>query len=167
MSKLPLASIIVDNYNSRRFLEETIDSALAQTYPNTEVIAVDDGSTDDSREIIDGYGDRIVPVFKENGGQASAFNAGFLASRGEVIFFLDGDDRFFPTTVEAAMGVSGSGIAKVHWPLRVIDEHGEDTGQVHPSGELQEGDCRKDVIRDGPYTYVAAPTTGNAWARAF
>jgi glycosyltransferase involved in cell wall biosynthesis len=162
-----LVSVIVDNYNSGRFLEETIDSALDQTYPNTEVIVVDDGSTDDSREIIDGYGDQIVPVFKENGGQASAFNAGFRLSRGQVIFFLDGDDMFFPTTVEAAIGVFGSGVAKVHWPLRVIDEHGENTGQVDPSGELPEGDRRQIVIRDGPSNCVIAPTTGNAWARTF
>src|SRR5918994_1808682 len=108
-----MASIIIDNYNYGRFLEEAIDSALDQTYSDTEVIVVDDGSTDDSREIIDGYGDRIIPVFKENGGQASAFNVGFELSRGEVVFFLDADDRFFPTTVEETMGVFGSGIAKV------------------------------------------------------
>ena len=162
-----LSSIIIDNYNNGRFLKEAIDSALDQTYPNIEVIVVDDGSTDDSREIIDGYGNRITPVFKENGGQASAFNAGFLVSRGEVVFFLDADDRFLPTTVEAAMGVFGAGIAKVHWPLREIDEHGENTGQLVPSGELSEGDRREVVIRDGPWNCIVAPTTGNAWARAF
>jgi hypothetical protein len=161
-----MASIIIDNYNYGRFLEEAIDSALDQTYSDTEVIVVDDGSTDDSGEIIDGYGDRIIPVFKENGGQASAFNVGFELSRGEVVFFLDADDRFFPTTVEETMGVFGSGIAKVHWPLREIDEHGETTGQVVPSWELQEGNLRQIVIRDGPPRCIVAPTTGNAWARA-
>jgi Glycosyl transferase family 2 len=162
-----LASIVVDNYNYGRFLKETIDSALDQTYANTEVIVVDDGSTDDSREIIASYGDRIVPVFKENGGQASAFNAGFLVSSGEVVFFLDADDRFSPTTVEAAMNLFEPGVAKVHWPLRVIDEHGEDKGRVVPSEELPEGDSRDFVIGEGPWNCIVAPTTGNAWARTF
>ncbi len=95
-----LVSIIIDNYNYGRFLREAIDSALGQTYGNKEVIVVDDGSTDDSRDIISGYGDRVIPIFKENGGQASTFNAGFAASQGEIICFLDSDDVWLPSKVE-------------------------------------------------------------------
>ncbi|HEY9892732.1 MAG TPA: glycosyltransferase [Candidatus Sericytochromatia bacterium] len=96
MKDNPLFSIAINNYNYARFLPEAIDSALKQTYPHTEVIVVDDGSTDNSREIIASYGDKIIPVFKDNGGQASAFNAGFAASRGDIICFLDADDAFVP-----------------------------------------------------------------------
>ena len=168
MSKLPLASVIVDNYNNRRFLEEAIDSALDQTYPNTEVIVVDDGSSDDSQDVIASYGDEIVPVLKENGGQASAFNASFPTSRGQVILFLDSDDVFYPTAVEAAMGVFGAGIAKVHWPLREIDEHGENTGKVIPAPVLREGDYRERVIHGGPLGGIDWPPTAcNAWDRTF
>ena len=85
------ASIVISNYNYGRYLPDAIDSALAQTYADTEVIVVDDGSTDDSRRIIEAYRDRIVAIFKANGGQASALNAGFAASGGEVIVFLDAD----------------------------------------------------------------------------
>lgn len=92
----PLVSILINNYNYGRFIGEAIDSALNQTYPHTEVIVVDDGSTDNSREIIASYGNRIIPVLKENGGQASAFNVGFAASRGDIICFLDSDDVFLP-----------------------------------------------------------------------
>ena len=99
MRYTPLVSVIVNNYNYGHFLSEAIDSALAQTYTRTEVIVVDDGSTDDSSEIIAGYGDRIIPVLKENGGQASAFNAGFAKSRGDVICFLDADDYLFPQAI--------------------------------------------------------------------
>ena len=88
----PLISIVVINYNYARFLRAAVDSALAQTFPNIEVIAVDDGSTDESRDVIESYGNRISSVFKPNGGQGSAFNAGFAASRGEVVIFLDADD---------------------------------------------------------------------------
>ncbi len=92
----PLVSILINNYNYGCFLSEAIDSALAQNYQHCEVIVVDDGSTDNSREIIARYGDKIIPVLKENGGQASAFNAGFAASRGSIICFLDSDDIFMP-----------------------------------------------------------------------
>src|SRR5213594_4513645 len=84
MTNARLASIIVNNYNYGRFLREAVDSALNQTYRNTEVIVVDDGSTDGSPDIIAGYGDRIVPILKQNGGQNSALNAGFSLSRGDV-----------------------------------------------------------------------------------
>ena len=98
-SLFPLVSITINNYNYERFLTQAIDSALAQTYPNVEVIVVDDGSTDDSAAVIAGYGDRIVSIFKENSGQASAMNIGFAASRGEVICLLDADDVFLPEKV--------------------------------------------------------------------
>lgn len=88
----PLVSIIINNYNYAAYLGAAIESALSQSYSNTEVIVVDDGSTDQSRTIIQHYGDRIIPILKPNGGQASAFNAGFAASRGEFICFLDSDD---------------------------------------------------------------------------
>ncbi len=80
MNKKLRASIIVNNYNYGRFLQESIDSALSQTYSNVEVIVVDDGSADNSRVIIECYGDRIIPVLKKNGGQASAFNTGLAES---------------------------------------------------------------------------------------
>ena len=88
-----LASIIIDNYNYGRFIDETINSALNQDCENIEVIVVDDGSTDDSRDVIESFGDKIIPVYKPNGGQASALNAGFNKSKGDVIFFLDSDGK--------------------------------------------------------------------------
>lgn len=96
----PLVSALINNYNYGRFLREAIDSALEQTYPHIEVIMVDDGSTDNSREVIESYEDRILPVLKENGGQASAFNVGVRASRGELVCFLDSDDVWLPSKVE-------------------------------------------------------------------
>lgn len=95
-----LVSIIVSSYNYGRFLHHTIDSALSQSYKHTEVIVVDDGSTDNSVEIINSYGKKIIPVIKSNGGQGSALNAGFVACKGDVIIFLDSDDKLMPTTAE-------------------------------------------------------------------
>jgi glycosyltransferase involved in cell wall biosynthesis len=95
----PLVSIIIDNYNYGRYIKAAIDSALEQTYLNTEIIVVDDGSTDDSQEIIKSYKEKIKPVLKSNGGQASAFNAGFMESHGDIICFLDADDMYLPSKV--------------------------------------------------------------------
>jgi glycosyltransferase involved in cell wall biosynthesis len=94
-----LVSILINNHNYGQFVGEAISSALQQTYQNIEVIVVDDGSTDDSCETIAGFGRQIVPVFKEQGGQASAFNVGFAKSCGEIICFLDSDDVFLPEKV--------------------------------------------------------------------
>src|SRR5260370_24940072 len=85
MTKARLASIVINNYNYAGFLREAIDSALNQTCRDTEVLVVDDGSTDGSRQVITGYGDRIVPVFKDNGVQTSSLNAVFRISPGQVI----------------------------------------------------------------------------------
>jgi glycosyltransferase involved in cell wall biosynthesis len=167
MSALPLASVVISSYNYGTFLPVAIDSALGQTYPHTEVIVVDDGSTDHSRKVIAGYGRRVVPLLKQNGGQASAFNAGFRASRGEVVFFVDSDDALLPTAVERAVeALREGGVGKVHWPLREIDSEGRPTGNViRPN--VGEGDFREAVIRGGPYSYAWPDTSGNAWARAF
>ncbi|MEK5040742.1 glycosyltransferase family 2 protein [Sporosarcina sp. FSL K6-3457] len=99
-----LVSALINNYNYGRFIGEAIESVLNQTYQNIELIIVDDGSTDNSGEIISKYAekfpDKIIAVFKENGGQASAFNSGFKLAKGEIICFLDSDDYWFETKVE-------------------------------------------------------------------
>ena len=90
----PLVSVIIGNYNYGRFLAEAIESVLGQTYRNFELIVVDDGSTDNSREVIDSYGDRLIAIFQENTGQGGAFNTGVTRAKGEIICFLDSDDYF-------------------------------------------------------------------------
>jgi glycosyltransferase involved in cell wall biosynthesis len=161
-------SVVVSSYNYERFLPQAIDSALNQTYPHTEVIVVDDGSADGSREIIASYGSRIIPVLKDNGGQASALNAGFRASRGQAILFLDSDDALLPTAVESAVPFfDDPGVVKVHWQLREMHADGLQTGGLVPSALPDEGDWRGAVVRDGPYAYTWPDTTGSAWSRWF
>jgi glycosyltransferase involved in cell wall biosynthesis len=101
----PLVSILINNYNYASLLGEAIESALGQTYPHVEVVVVDDGSTDGSQGVIEQYGERVVPVLKANGGQCSAVNAGFTASRGEIVCLLDSDDVFFPSKVERVVAI--------------------------------------------------------------
>src|SRR5262245_34856310 len=115
------ASIVISNYNYARFLGHAIDSALGQTWPETEVIVVDDGSTDESHQVIADYGSRIVPVLKHNGGMASTQNAGFAASHGDVILFLDADDALLPTTVaQAVKRFANPQVVRVQWAMHEI-----------------------------------------------
>lgn len=159
----PMVSIVVNNFNYGHFLRECIDSALSQTYACTEVIAVDDGSTDDSKEIIASYGDLIVPILKENGGQASAFNAGFAASRGEIVIFLDADDLLVPEAAERVVEAWRPGLAKAQYRLEVIDATGRRRETTIPSEPMPGGDLRETVL--STTVHVGPPTSGNAFAR--
>lgn len=159
-------SILINNYNYGRFLPQAIDSALSQTYPDVEIIVVDDGSTDNSREIIASYGDRIIPVLKKNGGQASSFNAGFTASGGDIICFLDSDDLFLPEKVTEVIKAFGDR-QDLKWcfhPLKLVDINlAEINSQksTTKSGELREYDLRSQIQKgkaDKHFPY--APTSG-------
>lgn len=162
----PLVSIIVNNCNYGRYLAEAIDSALAQDYANVEVIVVDDGSTDQSRAVLAGYADRVCPILKDNGGQGSAFNAGFAAAHGAVVNFLDADDHLAPdATRRAAAAMTDRRVA--HWlaPLALIDAAGQALGRVFPAVPLADGDLRHRLLTFGPWAYPSTPNTGNFWAR--
>ena len=95
----PLVSVLMANYDYGRYIGEAIESVLAQTYQQFELIVCDDGSTDNSREVIEQFvsrDSRVRLVSKENGGVASALNAAYAASTGEIICLLDSDDLFHP-----------------------------------------------------------------------
>lgn len=100
--RTPLVSIIVPAYNAKKFVEETIQSALDQTYKNIEVIVADDGSTDGTGEIVKGLiakDTRVKYVYQKNAGQSAARNAGIAAAKGEYVAFLDADDLFMPEKI--------------------------------------------------------------------
>ncbi len=96
----PLVSIIIPVYNGANYMREAIDSALAQTYPNIEVIVVNDGSTDDTEKIALSYGDKIRYFSKENGGVATALNLAIQKSKGDYISWLSHDDVYYPNKIE-------------------------------------------------------------------
>jgi glycosyltransferase involved in cell wall biosynthesis len=130
---------------------------------------VDDGSTDESRAIIAGYGDRVRPLLKENGGQGSALNAGFAICRGDIIFFLDADDRLRPDIARLIANALDNNPAAVraHFRLAVIDAAGQPTGQLLPPARrpLPGGDLRQAVLSYGD-DIPWLPTSGNAFRRA-
>jgi glycosyltransferase involved in cell wall biosynthesis len=99
----PLVSIIIPVYNGSNYLREAIDSALAQTYPRTEILVINDGSSDGgaTEEIALSYGDRIRYLKKENGGVSTALNLGIREMRGEYFSWLSHDDLYAPEKVAA------------------------------------------------------------------
>jgi glycosyltransferase involved in cell wall biosynthesis len=102
INKKPVFSVIINNYNYGCYIEEAIESVLNQTFPrhDMEIIVVDDGSTDDSRDRINKYHGKITCIYKENGGQAAALNAGIVHAKGAIISFLDADDYWDPTKLQ-------------------------------------------------------------------
>jgi glycosyltransferase involved in cell wall biosynthesis len=92
----PLVSVIIPTYNRARYLCLAIDSVLKQTYENNEILVIDDGSTDNTGEVIRQYGNRVISIYQKNSGVSAARNAGIMAAKGEWIAFLDDDDEWMP-----------------------------------------------------------------------
>jgi glycosyltransferase involved in cell wall biosynthesis len=160
-----LVSIIIDNYNYGRFVADAINSALTQTYRNCEVIVVDDGSQDDSREVIAGFGDRVKAIFKRNGGQASAFNAALAKCSGDVICFLDADDVFLPPKVERV--VEGMATCPQGWCFHHLQWTDSNLNRIlTPPIPLSTGkyDFRA-TLPSGKCTFAPPATSGLAFAR--
>ena len=105
MTNGPLVSVIIPAYNRAHTVKETVDSVLGQTYGNLQVIVVDDGSKDNTQEVLREYGARIQNIRQENAGQMVARNRGIAEARGEIITFLDSDDVWLPTCVERHVSV--------------------------------------------------------------
>lgn len=107
MSQFPSVSIVIPNYNSAVFLDETLESALASTYPRFEIIVVDDGSTDHSRAILEvwksRFPEKIKVFFQPNQGPSIARNQGIHQASGEYILPLDSDDKIHPDYISAAV----------------------------------------------------------------
>jgi len=98
---MPKVSVIIPTYNGAQYIKQAVDSILAQTYDDYEIIVVDDGSTDDTAELLRPYGDRITYLYQENRKLPAARNAGIRAARGQYLAFLDSDDLFLPHKLAA------------------------------------------------------------------
>jgi glycosyltransferase involved in cell wall biosynthesis len=99
--KTGLATIMMPAYNAERFIVEAIESVLAQTYPDWELLVVDDGSTDRTAELVSGFDDpRIRMIRQQNGGESVARNTALENTRGEFLAFLDSDDQYLPNHLE-------------------------------------------------------------------
>ena len=93
-------SVILPVYNAEKYLEESLESIFGQTRPPTEIIAIDDGSTDTSLKILERYGARLLIVSRENRGLSATLNQAIQLAKGDFITFLDADDRWVPGKLE-------------------------------------------------------------------
>ncbi len=107
MKNNPLVSVIIPTYNRAWALAEAIDSVLAQNYKNFELIVIDDGSTDNTSDLIDGYSGKLTLIRQENAGVSAARNRGIESSRGDFIAFLDSDDTWLPQKLSRQMDFMG------------------------------------------------------------
>lgn len=161
----PLVSILVSNYNYARYMGDALQSVLDQTYSNIELIICDDGSTDDSVRVIEEFerkDPRVRFISKENGGQASGFNAAFAASRGEIISLLDSDDLFLPHKIERVVADfqahPDSGF-NVHRVIRMSADRRRQ-GVWPMSAPLPSGWYGSTLMQDGGILPYMPPTSG-------
>jgi len=102
MAETPLVSVVIPSYNAARFVADAVQSVLAQTYPNLEVLVIDDGSTDDTRQVMEQFASdaRVNYHYQTNRGESGARNTGIRLARGEFIAYCDADDLWEPRKLE-------------------------------------------------------------------
>lgn len=121
-----LLSVVIPTYNRAYIIAQTIDSVLSQTYANIEVIVVDDGSTDNTAEIVARYDTRVRYITQQNAGVSAARNRGLQEARGEFIALLDSDDQWLPWKAEAQVAILRAfpRVGMVWTDMVAVDEHG-------------------------------------------
>ncbi len=129
MSSKPLVSVIIPAYNCADHITESVESALAQDYPNKEIIIIDDGSTDNTLNVLSPFAGKIIVIQQQNAGSAAARNTGIKAAKGEFVAFLDSDDLWFPGKLSLQLGymISNPSIGLVYhaWGVWEPDQQGK------------------------------------------
>jgi len=152
MKNQPLVSVIIPTYNKSQYLREAIKSVLNQTYKNIEVIVVDDGSTDNTKEIVESFNDsRIIYIFQENKGPAIARSTGIKKAQGEYIAFLDSDDLWLKEKLKrqldfmeknSEVGLMGTGCYEITDKGKIIGK------KIFP---IKNKILQKDLIKYNPF----------------
>lgn len=138
-------SVVISSFNYAHFIGETIESIVKQTYPAYEIIVVDDGSTDDSVEIIKSYGERVRLILQKNQGVCVARNNGARKSTGDIIAFLDSDDAWRPQKLERQVAAfeSDAEVGLVSCGIRGFDPNGK---TLYEYREGKSGWCANEII---------------------
>ena len=135
MSTQPLVSIIIPTYNRKQYVSEAIDSCLTQTYPNYEIIVVDDGGTDDTEAFLrNRYGGQIRYIYQDNQGTGIARNTGIASAQGDFIHFCDADDRLRPDKIQRCMDylLANPDVAVVHTYYQFVASDGKTPIETPP-----------------------------------
>lgn len=150
-----LVSVIIPTYNRWEYLRQTIESVLGQTYPNVEIIVVDDGSTDETPDGLQVYGDRIRVITQTNQGGTAARNSGIKVATGAYLTFLDHDDLMLPAKLERQIALleAHPGLGAAHCRWEYIDPQGKVLDKIGP---LPEGNLHSALIL-GCFLWSGAP----------
>ncbi|MEZ2226047.1 glycosyltransferase family 2 protein [Microcoleus sp.] len=144
----PRVSVIIPAYNGDRYIVQAVESVISQTYTSWEIIIVDDGSTDDTRQVLQPYLDRIRYVYQQNQGVAAARNCGIREAQGQFIAFLDQDDFLLSDKLAAQVALFDAqpslGIVNSGW--RIVQEQGESIFDIKPWENLPELDLKTWVV---------------------
>ena len=160
-------SVIIPNFNYGEFVGQAITSALSVEWPDVEVIVVDDGSEDDSRDVIAAFGNRIEAIFQVNSGPRVACNVGYAASTGDVVIFLDSDDVLDPTIALEVAAVWRPSISKVQVQMRRMDRYGMTIGAPFPKFRSVPTPEQIRGWMIATTDYPTPPGSGNAYSRGF
>ena len=165
---MPRISVIVPVYRAERFLEKCVESILSQSFPDFELILVDDGSPDSCPALCDGYAardSRVRVIHQENRGVSAARNAGVDAAKGNYVTFCDGDDYFLPGHLERMAETAASGAEMVSCSHLVL-ESGSFSERNYPAGvwDLTGEETRFDYLLN---RLLARKTGWEVWARMF
>jgi glycosyltransferase involved in cell wall biosynthesis len=165
----PLVSVIISNYNYGDYLGGAIQSVLNQTLQNREIIVVDDGSTDNSRDVIDRFGQQVTPIFNKHRGHCAAVNTGFAASHGDFIIFLDADDYLIDDALDRLIEplVDNPTVTKSQGYMIAVDGSDTPVGKRIPRNISPSGDYKRLSLKKGPQACQHAWSSGIAWTRWF
>ncbi len=122
----PKVTVIIPTYNRAHLIKDAVESVLNQTYQDFELIVIDDGSTDNSKEVLIGYKDKLRYIYQDNQGRSSARNLGIRLAKGEYIAFLDSDDVWFPNKLERQVPILESAspdVVLVHGYKCIVDKN--------------------------------------------
>jgi glycosyltransferase involved in cell wall biosynthesis len=149
---MPRVSVVIPTFNCARFLGRSISSVLAQTYTDHEIIVVDDGSTDETNDVVCRFAERVQYLYQPNRGLSAARNVGLCQASGELIAYVDADDMWYPHKLakQVAFLDARKECGLVHSDATIIDEADEvihygvnqETGREFPQGH-----CLMDLLR--------------------
>ncbi len=170
----PTFSVLVATYNQASYLAETLDTVAAQSFAGYEIVVVDDGSTDETRAVLEAWAgrfrrehpNRVVACTTPNRGQSAAMEHGFALCRGRYVCLLDSDDLWLPHKLArvAAEAESTPEAGMLHHPLYVVDARGARTGDVRPKrARLSDGDLRAEIRRT---SRIVAPASSGMVIRS-
>ena len=129
-----LVSVIIPTFNRAKYIRQAVESVLDQTHPHCEVIVVDDGSTDETRQVLEPHMERICYVHQENQGLSDSRNHGLRMAQGDFVVFLDADDFFLPDklTDQLACFAENPSLGAVHSGWRFVNQNGGQLGEAEP-----------------------------------